>query len=357
MEGNIQKVLDTRGALRCVRFESGNVGVVTTQGKTKLVVGPFQELSFAENGFLRVFNRRSSESHQARLNDRVASEEDEVSGREFFIDMKNGELYAQMPEFVHFGDFEIANIGGYLCTRTQKLYEVKAIPAEAWHGKYGLYLSLPYSGEPEEKIKKMMIWTPSRYVVCLLNGDESGVYWKMRVFEDYTLLVMDDQGNYYHVKRSARSRSVARPQRKKAVKVFLGQAKNEADRMMIVHTVREIEEQVADYLKKEATKAKREAEKEREQQMAMLVSAEPFNIGNKWGLRSKGRIVVPPVYRSVKSPVGRYCAMESYPGIWGVIAVDGKVEVEPRYEDVVIHTDGTVDLTVRPGKVITKKLP
>ena len=286
MEGSIQKVLDTRGALRCVRFESGNVGVVTTQGKTKLVVGPFQQLSFADNGFLRVFN-----------------------GREFFIDMKNGELYAQMPEFVHFGDFEIANICGYLCTRTQKLYEVKAIPAEAWHGKYGLYLSLPYNGEPEEKIKKMMIWTPSRYVVCLLNGDESGVYWKMRVFEDYTLLVMDDKGNYYHVKKSARSR--------KAVKEHLGQAKNEADRMMIVHTVREIEEQVADYLKMESAKAKREAEKERELQMATLVSAEPFNIGNKWGLRSKGRIVVPPVYRSVKTPVGRYCAMESYPGIWG----------------------------------------
>ena len=322
----IQKVFDTRGALRCVRFESGNVGVVTTQGKTKLVVGPFQELSFAENGFLRVF-----------------------SGREFFIDMKNGELYAQMPEFVHFGDFEIANICGYLCTRTKTLSEVKAIPAEAWHGKYGLYLSLPYSGEPEEKIKKMMIWTPSRYVVCLLNGDESGVYWKMRVFEDYTLLVMDDQGNYYHVKKSARSR--------KAIKEHLGQAKNEADRMMIVHAVREIEEQVADYLKMESAKVKREAEKERELQMATLVSAEPFNIGNKWGLRSKGRIVVPPVYRSVKTPVGRYCAMESYPGIWGVIAVDGKVEVEPRYEDVVIHTDGTVDLTVRPGKVITKKLP
>ena len=56
MEGEIQKVLDTRGALRCVRFESGNVGVVTAQGKTKLVVGPFQQLSFADNGFLRVFN-------------------------------------------------------------------------------------------------------------------------------------------------------------------------------------------------------------------------------------------------------------------------------------------------------------
>ena len=69
---------------------------------------------------------------------------------------------------------------------------------------------------------------------------------------------------------------------------------------------------MADRLKKEAAKAKHEAEKERERLMATLVSAEPFQIGNKWGLGSKGRIVVPPIYRSVKSPVGRYCAMETY---------------------------------------------
>ena len=232
MEECIEKVLDTRGALRCVRFVSGNVGVVNTQGETKLVVGPFQQLNFAENGFLRVYNNE----------------------REFFIDMKNGELYTQMPEFVHFGDFEIAVIGGYLCTRTRKLYEGRAIPAEAWHGKYGLYLALPYNGEPEEKIKKRMIYDLSRYEVCLLNGDESGVYWKMQVFEDHTLLVMDDEGNYYHVKRSARS--------KKAVKEHLGVARNEADRAMLLRAVREIEGQVAERLKKEAAKAKREAETE-----------------------------------------------------------------------------------------------
>ena len=358
MEECIEKVLDTRGAWRCVRFASGNVGVVNTQGETKLVVGPFQKLNFAENGFLRVFNRVSSERREPNLlgyaecsrysTKLTENEEGKANEREFFIDMKNGELYTQMPEFVHFGDFEIAVIGGFLCTRTRKLYEVRAVPAEAWHGKYGLYLALPYNGEPEEKIKKRMIYDLSRYEVCLLNGDESGVYWKMQVFEDYTLLVMDDEGNYYHVKRSTRS--------KKALKVYLGVAVNEADMAMLLRDVREIEGQVAERLKKEAAKAKREAEKERERQMATLVSAEPFRIGNKWGLRSKGRIVVPPIYRSVKYPVGRYCAMETYPHIWGVIAVDGKVEVEAKYEDVVIHTDGTVDLTVRAGKVISKKL-
>ena len=41
------------------------------------------------------------------------------------------------------------------------------------------------------------------------------------------------------------------------------------------------------------------------------------------GARYEGRTEVPPVYRSVKSPVGRYCAIEAYPGIWGVMAIDG----------------------------------
>lgn len=40
---DIQTVLDTRGALRCVRFDSGNAGEVTTKENTKLVVGPFQQ--------------------------------------------------------------------------------------------------------------------------------------------------------------------------------------------------------------------------------------------------------------------------------------------------------------------------
>ena len=76
-----------------------------------------------------------------------------------------------------------------------------------------------------------------------------------------------------------------------------------------------------------------------------------FESGNVGVVNSQGRI------KLVEGPVGRYCAMESYPGIWGVIAIDGKVEIEPKYEGVMIHTDGTVDLTVRRGKVITKKLP
>ena len=60
--------------------------------------------------------------------------------------------------------------------------------------------------------------------------------------------------------------------------------------------------------------------------------------------------MVPSIYRSIDAPVGKYCAVEAYPGIWGVIAVDGKVEIEPRYEKVEIRPDGTVELTGVNGK-------
>ncbi len=326
MESHIQQVLDTRNTLRCVRFESGNVGVVDNQEKTILRLGNYQQLAFAENGFLRVYNRR-----------------------EFFIDMKNGEIYAQLPELIRFGDFEIAHICGYLCTRTRILYEVKAIPAESWLGKGGLYLKLPYKGEPEEPIMRRMVRRQNRYDVCLLNGDESQVYWVMGLFEDKSLLVMDDKGRYYHARNSTGSR--------KAVKVLLGKVDNEADKTRMIHAVRDIEAQVADDLRRKVSEAKREAEQERAKEIAMLITAEPFSIGNKWGLRSKGRMVVPPIYRCVESPVGHYCVVESISGFWGIIALDGKVEVEPRYERVLLHPDGTAELTLFGDKFITKQLP
>ena len=330
MEGNIQKVLDTRGALRCVRFESGNVGVVNMQGKTKLVVGPFQQLSFADNGFLRVFN-----------------------GREFFIDMKNGELYAEMPEFIDIGGFELTSIGGYICTRTKKLYEFKGIPEMVSIGRKCLFLTMPVDREPDESIKEMMIFKKRYFYVCLLKGDDNGVYWHIAEFDDGSLVIMADDGAYYHVTRNARTG--------KAEKSSLGRVTNEADKAMMVQTVRERDAKVAEERMKKVAKAKRKAErkaeKERWERLMALENSEPFTNGRKWGLKHEGRIVVPPIYRSVKNPVGRYCAMETYPGVWGVMAVDGKIEVEPRYEDVIIHTDGTVDLTVRQGKVITKKLP
>ena len=50
------------------------------------------------------------------------------------------------------------------------------------------------------------------------------------------------------------------------------------------------------------------------------------------------------------------CAFEGNACQWGVMALDGKVVVEARYQKVEIEKDGTVHLTIIPGKVKTIKL-
>ena len=78
--------------------------------------------------------------------------------------------------------------------------------------------------------------------------------------------------------------------------------------------------------------------------------------GVKWGLKLGERIVVPPHYRNICPPVGGYCAFEENAYQWGLMALDGKVVVEARYQKVEIEGDGTVRLTIIPGKVKTIKL-
>ena len=99
-----------------------------------------------------------------------------------------------------------------------------------------------------------------------------------------------------------------------------------------------------------------EEEQKRLKRLEEIRDALPFRMGMKWGLKLGERIIVPPKYRKILPPVGVYCAFEESACRWGVMALDGKVMVEARYQEVDIENNGTVHLTVIPGKVKTVKL-
>lgn len=328
MKKIIKETLDTKSKLRCVRFTTGELGMVDEQDTPLITIGPYQNLCFATHGFLKISNQ----------------------GRHIYIDSNNGELYTQIPEFIKIGQFELTSIGGMIYTRTNKIYEISEMPIELLEtGNHGMYLTLPYDRELEEEIKDRMTVVSKPYQVCLLNGDNSGVYWFIDTFADGTPLVMDDEGNYYQVDADKKT--------KKAEKTLIGKVMNEATKAMMAYKTREIGAEREKKKKERVAAAQARAEKEREKQMQEMASAEPFKIGSKWGLRVGGRIVVPPIYRTIEPPIGHYSVMEVYPGFWGVVALDGKVEIEPKYENIVLHEDGTAEITSAGGKVITKKLP
>ena len=102
--------------------------------------------------------------------------------------------------------------------------------------------------------------------------------------------------------------------------------------------------------------SRREEERKRRNRLAGIRDAVPFRSRLKWGLKSGDRVIVPPVYRNIQKPVGRYCAVEVHPRQWGVIMLDGKVVVEARYSHVEIDDNGTARLTTIPGKTKTVDL-
>ena len=351
MKPSIQETFDQQGRLKCVRFASGNVGVVDDKGEVVLQLNKYKRVEFAEHGFLKVTTSRVSALCDLGLKTLRRDEvfEEDEDKHIFFVDLKSRQMYGKMPELLCFDGFELAHIGGFLCTRTEQFYEVKGDSMSVWKGKNGLYLSLPYDGCPDETTVRKMVEEPNCYQVCLLKGDESKVYWLLGKFKDDSVLVMDAEGIHFYVWLDK--------QTGEAVWRELGKVNHEADRAKMLLTTNDIEIEVANRLTEEAAIAQKEADCEREEVIRRLTAVEPFCIGNKWGLRQEGRIIAPPVYRTVQKPVGRYCAFELYPMQWGVMAIDGKVEVEPRYQKVVIHRNGRVDLTIVRGKVITQKLP
>ena len=342
-------MFDTReDGLRCVRFESGAVGVVDDQGNVIYQVDKCRHIEFAEHDFLKLkFCVADILSIPTLKN--APSDDNSYLRSVFYVDMKSGQMYGSMPQILRFGGFELLHIGGFLCTRTRKCYMVKWKPELITASPNGLYLPLPYYENPDDEYLYDVFRWYGVYQVCQLKDDDRKVYWILQEFyKDTSVLVMDEHGLHIHVWMDWKTGKVTRQE--------LGYMRNEAERAMMTLRLNDVKREVVGrYLEKHVAVKKNE-ERARKKEIKAINSVEPFQIGGKWGLKSNGRMVVAPMYRTILTPVGKYCAVESCPGIWGVIAVDGKVEIEPRYEGVKILPDGTVELTVFNGKTVIKKL-
>ena len=180
--------------------------------------------------------------------------------------------------------------------------------------------------------------------VCLLAGDHDTYYHYCGMLTGGDIVIVDNAGKYYLVENASKAkRYIACEHLQTAEEDFDGVIQRLKSEAMKRLTERKMEERQNDERKHRA-------------RLDELKAAVPFRSGLKWGLQLDGRVVVPPIYRNIKSPVGCYCAVEGNPNQWGIIMVDGKVVIETRYTDVEINENGTARLTIIPGKIKTVNL-
>ena len=317
-------VSDIKDGLAAVKFKDYRAGIVDANGNVRMKLDRYRKIRL--------------------LPDDIISVEDNAD-KTFYIDLKSGSLYNERPKVLRFGTVEMLKAGDRYCSRTKHVYKSRLRLGDFDIIPRGFYLRIHDKVPCRHEFKSVDGFHSLLYrdCVCILANDGEDYYWLCGELADGSIVIADVNGNYYHAAAGREKQYIAseHPKNKAddfdtAVPRLLAEAEARAARM------------------REA--ARRENEQKQRKRLADIQDAVPFKSGLKWGLKSGGRVIVPPVYRSIQKPVGNYCAVEASPRQWGVIMLDGKVVVEACYSKVVINSDGTARLTVIPGKEKTVDL-
>ena len=313
-------VLDMRYGMAAVRYGDGTCGLVGSCGEDVWRGGYSLSLKFSHGHFLRIQTR---------------------DGGCRFMDLYSLRIYDERPRVRRFGSTELLSVGRTCYSRTRHVYENSQGIGGDSVSRHKFYTAIfdrrmpaPYrAGESSGTDGYRCGYA------CLLDGDHEDYYWIFRWLADGGIIINDDRGRYYH---AAEGRE----------KIYVGCTGSVEEAERCFAEIERMTERA-----NEIHRATKKKEEEKLRTLGGTGEACPFRSGMKWGLKVGGRVTVPPVYRSMKPPVGGYCAVEKNFGQWGVIALDGTPVVEPRYPDVEISAQGTATVTKVTGSRVAIELP
>ena len=329
-----REFVDSRGEFAIIKLPDGKMTVVNRQGEQVLEPGNYRDMKLLDGNILFYRHRRKEVCYYDLLSGAIIDDGPNVydvpkvvtlEGWEF---IKYGDVYMSRT-YEHFSwpycpsKYDLFNFGDYLIYRYNYLVDSGCQEWYYYEGGNGL----------------MMKATIDSNRVCFLRGDYEHVYWKCATLRCGCIVVMDSKQDYYLVDSYLK-------------KTYIGcnNPKNENEDLHIVMPrlgKKYYDEMMLQEMKKEASEMILLHEK------SVAGHVELYQAGKKWGIKVDGRVVVPPLYRSIAQPVGAYCAFEEIPSYWGIMTIKGKVIVDAKYEKVEIRDGGIAVVTDITGKTQT----
>ena len=329
-----REFVDSRGEFAIIKLPDGKMTVVNRQGEQILEPGDYRDMKLLDGNILFYRHRRKEVCYYDLLSGAIIDDGPNVydvpkvvtlEGWEF---IKYGDVYMSRT-YEHFSwpycpsKYDLFNFGDYLIYRYNYLVDSGCQEWYYYEGGNGL----------------MMKATIDSNRVCFLRGDYEHVYWMCATLRCGCIVVMDSKQDYYLVDSYLK-------------KTYIGcnNPKNENEDLHIVMPrlgKKYYDEMMLQEKKKEANEMLLLHEK------SVAGHVELYQAGKKWGIKVDGRVVVPPLYRSIAQPVGAYCAFEEIPRYWGIMTLKGKVIVDAKYEKVEIRDGGIAVVTDITGKTQT----
>ena len=329
-----REFVDSKGEFAIIKLSDGKMTVVNRQGEQVLEPGDYYDMKLLDGNILFYRHRRKEVCYYDLLSGAIIDDGPNVydvpkvvtlEGWEF---IKYGDVYMSRT-YEHFSwpycpsKYDLFNFGDYLIYRYNYLVDSGCQEWYYYEGGNGL----------------MMKATIDSNRVCFLRGDYEHVYWKCATLHCGCIVVMDSKQDYYLVDSYLK-------------KTYIGcnNPKNENEDLHFVMPrlgKKYYDEMMLQEKKKEASEMILLHEK------SVAGHVELYQAGKKWGIKVDGRVVVPPLYRSIAQPVGAYCAFEEIPSYWGIMTLKGKVIVDAKYEKVEIRDGGIAVVTDITGKTQT----
>ena len=329
-----REFVDSRGEFAIIKLPDGKMTVVNRQGEQVLEPGDYYDMKLLDGNILFYRHCRKEVCYYDLLSGAIIDDGPNVydvpkvvtlEGWEF---IKYGDVYMSRT-YEHFSwpycpsKYDLFNFGDYLIYRYNYLVDSGCQEWYYYEGGNGL----------------MMKATIDSNRVCFLRGDYEHVYWKCATLRCGCIVVMDSKQDYYlvdsYLKKTYIGCNNPKNENEDLHIVMPRLGKKYYDEMMLQEKKKEASEMILLHEKSEAG------------------HVELYQAGKKWGIKVDGRVVVPPLYRSIAQPVGAYCAFEEIPRYWGIMTLKGKVIVDAKYEKVEIRDGGIAVVTDITGKTQT----
>ena len=329
-----REFVDSRGEFAIIKLPDGKMTVVNRQGEQVLEPGDYYDMKLLDGNILFYRHCRKEVCYYDLLSGAIIDDGPNVydvpkvvtlEGWEF---IKYGDVYMSRT-YEHFSwpycpsKYDLFNFGDYLIYRYNYLVDSGCQEWYYYEGGNGL----------------MMKATIDSNRVCFLRGDYEHVYWKCATLHCGCIVVMDSKQDYYlvdsYLKKTYIGCNNPKNENEDLHIVMPRLGKKYYDEMMLQEKKKEANEMLLLHEKSEAG------------------HVELYQAGKKWGIKVDGRVVVPPLYRSIAQPVGAYCAFEEIPRYWGIMTLKGKVIVDAKYEKVEIRDGGIAVVTDITGKTQT----
>ena len=329
-----REFVDSKGEFAIIKLPDGKMTVVNRQGEQVLEPGDYYDMKLLDGNILFYRHCRKEVCYYDLLSGAIIDDGPNVydvpkvvtlEGWEF---IKYGDVYMSRT-YEHFSwpycpsKYDLFNFGDYLIYRYNYLVDSGCQEWYYYEGGNGL----------------MMKATIDSNRVCFLRGDNEHVYWMCATLRCGCIVVMDSKQDYYlvdsYLKKTYIGCNNPKNENEDLHIVMPRLGKKYYDEMMLQEKKKEASEMILLHEKSEAG------------------HVELYQAGKKWGIKVDGRVVVPPLYRSIAQPVGAYCAFEEIPRYWGIMTLKGKVIVDAKYEKVEIRDGGIAVVTDITGKTQT----